>query len=295
MVWLSRRFVRATYADLVRIITTEDIAGNFRDIAIAEADLRQKIESIPWNETPLEQPEGLWIIETPGMSVTSEDKMQNIRRRTWGRMGTLPIWSYKSPVLSSHDPKETAALMYQQLHRFIENVFAIGTQPPPSGASNFLLAPGIPSDWVLNYLRDYRQMYSIDDPSSTVQNLDRLIDPENWQDTEWTVAIHTPQRNSNTTIGDVNIGLVNRTRRSNQEFVVIATNGGRDIAIDLDVGEIRQNPLLILYLINPAATQQDRGVERVFDRSVTSPVPVWGICMPQPGNDEGGSEVRGGL
>ena len=54
----------STYADLVRIITTDDIAGNLRDIAIAEADLRRKIEAIPWNQSP-DPDDGLWIIETP--------------------------------------------------------------------------------------------------------------------------------------------------------------------------------------------------------------------------------------
>ena len=91
------------------------------------------------------------------------------------------------------------------------------------------------------------------------------------------------------------IGLVNRSKRSNQEFAAIASSGGVDTSIDLDVDELRQNPLIIIYLIDPASTQLNHGLERVFHDSVTSPVPVWGVCMPQPTVEEGGSEVRGGL
>jgi hypothetical protein len=285
----------STYADLVRIITTDDIAGNLRDIAIAEADLRRKIEAIPWNQTPLEQPDGVWIIETPGMSVTSEDKMQNIRRRTWGRMGTLPIWSYKSPVLISNTPAHTANSMFQQARVLLEDVLAFDQERPPSGASNFSIVRGIPSDWILTYLQHYRQMYPIEDNSKTVDNLNRLINQEYWEHTEWTVAIHTPQRDTNTSIGGKDIGLVNRSKRSNQEFAAIASSGGIDTAIDLDIGDIRQNPLIIIYLIDPASTQLNHGLERVFHNSVTCPVPAWGVCMPQPIVEEGGSEVRGGL
>jgi hypothetical protein len=219
-----------TYEDLVRIITTEEIAGNLRDIAIAEADLRRKIEAIPWNQTPLEQPDGLWIIETPGMSVTSEEKMQNIRRRTWGRMGTLPIFSYQSPVLISNTPAQTANSMFHQARIFLEDIMVFEQETPPSGASNFCIFRGIPSDWVLTYLQHYRQMYPEDDNSKTVDNLNRLINQDYWEQTEWTVAIHTPQRDTNTTICGMDIGLVNRSKRSNREFVAIASNGGVDTA-----------------------------------------------------------------
>jgi hypothetical protein len=284
-----------TYADLVRIITTDEIAGNLRDITIAEADLRRKIEAIPWNQTPLEQPEGLWIIETPGMSVTSGEKMQNIRRRTWGRMGTLPIWSYKCPVLFSNTPAGTAESMFHQVRVLLENVLAFDQEIPPSGASNFSIVRGIPSEWILTYLQHYRQMYPTDDDSKTVDNLARLINQEYWEQTEWTVAIHTPQRDNHARIGGMEIGLVNRSKRSNQEIATIGSNAGIDTAIDLDNGELRHNPLLIIYLVNPASTQLDEGLERVFHDSVTSPIPLWGVCMPQPVVEEGGSEVRGGL
>lgn len=284
-----------TYADLVRITTTEEIAGNLRDIAIAEADLRRKIENIPWDETPLEQPEGLWIIETPGMSVTSEEKMQHIRRRTWGRMGTLPIFSYKSPVLRSTEPSLVSSSLYNRTRIFIEDISAFGSSPPPSGASNFTLFRDIPSDWVLDYFNYYRQMYSVDDDSRTVNNLDRLIDQQYWENTDWTIAVHTPTREKISIIGGIEIGLVNRSKRSNYQFAAIASNGGTDTSIDLEQYDVREKPLLLLYLIDPESTQLNQGVERVFHNSVVDPVPVWGVCLPQAVIEEGGSEVRGGL
>ena len=64
-----------------------------------------------------------------------------------------------------------------------------------------------------------------------------------------------PQRDRNASVGDMEIGLVNRSKRSNQEFAAIASSGGVDTSIDLDVDELRQNPLIIIYLIDPASTQ----------------------------------------
>ena len=284
-----------SYADMVRIITTEEIAGNMRDIAIAEADLRRKIENIPWNETPLEQPDGLWIIETPGMAVTADEKMQHVRRRTWGRMGTLPIWSYKCPVLYGESPSSKAQSMFDRARIFLEDIQVFGLNAPPSGARNFTIARGIPADWVLSYMRAYREMYAIDDDSTTVQNLDRLINEEYWENTEWTIAIHTPNRERTELIAGMQIGLVNRSKRSNQEIAAIASNGGSDTAIDLDTGEFRTHPLLLIYFVDPDSTQLNEGIERVFHQSVNRPVPIWGVCMPQPMIEEGGSEVRGGL
>ena len=76
---------------------------------------------------------------------------------------------------------------------------------------------------------------------------------------------------------------------------MVISNRAADTSIDVGNYGERINPLLLIYFIDPDSTQGDRGVERVFDRSVSHPIPVWGVCMPQTTIEEGGSEVRGGL
>ena len=92
-------------------------------------------------------------------------------------------------------------------------------------------------------------MYDAADNSKTVNNLDRLINEEYWENTDWTIAIHTPQREQKIMISGLEVGLVNRSKRSNYEFAAIASNGGTDTSIDLEEHQSRVNPLLLLYLI----------------------------------------------
>ena len=88
-------------------------------------------------------------------------------------------------------------------------------------------------------------MYSVDDDSRTVNNLDRLIDQQYWENTDWTIAVHTPTREKISIIGGIEIGLVNRSKRSNYEFAAIASNGGTDTSIDLE--QYEKTPSAVPY------------------------------------------------
>ena len=77
-------------------------------------------------------------------------------------------------------------------------------------------------------------------------------------------------------------------------FGNVQTNS-TDMSIHLGDGELRDGPLILLYLVNPRSTQNDVvGGTPVFAESVTDPVATWGVCMPQVDDGENGTRVARG-
>jgi hypothetical protein len=280
---------RKNYDDLVRIKTTEEIYEFFRDIAIAETDLRHKIESIPIEESPMDH--DIWIIEHPGMSVTAPEKMRNVRRKSWGKIGTAPFFSYDHPLLTMKNPKKGSKDLYSSLKKLIENTNLINefNHKPRNGASNFVLARDVPYDWIYDFLQDYHDLFTNDNP--TKDKLRILLDPSNIETNNWTIALHMPKNNARE-YGDkiggnaLPLRLINRSLNLKRDKIGRINNSSEDITLDLSPGEFRKNPLLILYLVDPNSTKDNRGIERVFDNNISLPIPLFGICMPQ-NNDAG--------
>ena len=73
------------------------------------------------------------------------------------------------------------------------------------------------------------------------------------------------------------------------EEAVTTLNSGmlREFSVFTD----RMRPLLLLYLVDPAATQDSKGVQRVFTKGLKVPVPIFGICLPPPDPSQGGVEA----
>ena len=96
-------------------------------------------------------------------------------------------------------------------------------------------------------------------------------------------------------IGNLEIGLVNRSRDHDDDsrFKIIQ-NRSADTIVGLPSDAIRARPMLLLYLVDPASTKDDKGVSRVFDSKVRSPVPIFGISLAPPNINEGGTEVAAG-
>ena len=90
---------------------------------------------------------------------------------------------------------------------------------------------------------------------------------------------------------DLSIGLVNRSRDKTEEgrFKIIQNNH-QDTLVGKS-GADRMRPLLLLYLVDPAATQDSKGVQRVFTKGLKVPVPIFGICLPPPDPSQGGVEA----
>ena len=205
---------RNDYDDLVKIIVTEQIFDAFRDIAIAEADLRQKIEAIPPEGKPTDY--DIWIIEHPGMSVTAPEKMREVRRKSWGRMGTAPFFSHDNPLFSVANGVNTSSILYSSVRILIEDVNTIVNEwhKPPKGESNFILAKDVPNSYVYDFLQRYKNSFESD--NQTKNKLEILLNPDNEELNNWNIALHVPQRKSKTYNEDIagpnlELRLVNRS------------------------------------------------------------------------------------
>ena len=86
------------------------------------------------------------------------------------------------------------------------------------------------------------------------------------------------------------IGIIRRTPDSQNRFSIIQ---GRsvDTMVDLEAGEIRTTPLLLVYIADPSIT---RGESRVFHKSIDVGIPLFGVVLPETAIGAGGTEVMHG-
>ena len=276
-----------SYADLVRIITTADIRRDFVKIGNEELNIRNRIESLPEDTNPLEQI--IWIREHPGLHITSPDKIRDVIFRTWGGVMKSVIWSYHSPLLGKDAP-QYASKLFNEAENLIINAQSFPTGPIDEGFSVFR---EVPWPFVSQFLEFYAETLG---KCSTRDDLKKLITSCQESKQPWDVAIHMPDRKKfSRRIGNLEIGLVNRSRDHDDEsrFKIIQ-NRSADTKVGLPSDAIRARPMLLLYLVDPASTKDDKGVSRVFDSEVRSPIPIFGISLAPPNINEGGTEVAAG-
>ena len=84
--------------------------------------------------------------------------------------------------------------------------------------------------------------------------------------------------------------MVQRTPE-HERFAIIQTREA-DKRLDLEQGERRVTPLLLVYLVDPNSTR--RSNDRVFDDSVTMGAPMFGVVLPEDDRPRGYTEVMHG-
>lgn len=274
-----------SYADLVRILTTEDIRRDFLTIGNEEVNIRNRIENLPRDADP--EQEIIWIRQHPGLHITAPEKMQDVQWRSWGGVMKSVVWSYHSPILGD-DALQIAPKLFTETKNLIETAHIMsGSDRTTEGG--FELFGNIHPEAVSNFLRFYRDSLekctTRDDISQVIENLTGKSEP-------WDVAVHMPSnKTQKQEILDLSIGLVNRSRDKTEEgrFKIIQNNH-QDTLVGKS-GADRMRPLLLLYLVDPAATQDSKGVQRVFTKGLKVPVPIFGICLPPPDPSQGGVEA----
>jgi hypothetical protein len=274
------------YSDLVRIITTEQIRRDFLMIGNEESNLRTRIEALPEDANPEE--EVIWIREHPGLHITAPEKMQDVQWRSWGGVKKSVIWGFHSPILGE-DAIQIAPKLYGEAEKLIRKIQSTKSDK----AKGFGVFPKISSKWVFQFLDFYSELL---DKCSTRDDLTRLKEVKS-RYSHWNVAIHLPKNKIQTRkIFKLDIGLVNRSR---DEIVgdrlKVIQNSHADTYVDIGPEQpLREIPLLLLYLVDPASTQNGAGVVRVFPKGVKNPVPLFGISLPTDTTNEGGMEAAAG-
>jgi hypothetical protein len=280
---------RPKYSDLVRIITTEQIATDFINITNEEINLRRRIRNLPINSDPME--EQIWIREHPGMNLTSPEKMERAISRTWGALTKSTIWNYSSPEIGNNKGNKNKEI-FKECKELIEHIVNFHTPDKMiNGVENFILFRKINGGFIEKFMNKYHDLIDGSGGQELKDDLRALLRDNPWYST-WNVAIHTPVKENmrKKKISNLEIGLINRSITSYGKFGRIQTSGADPY---LDLGENdsqRIRPLLIIYLINPNSTKDNKGIIRTFAEDVKLPVTAFGICLPSDNSGVGGTE-----
>ena len=277
---------RSGYGELVKIFTTDEIRDYYRHITEVEKDIRHQIEILPPDNSPMDTL--VWIKEHSGMEVTAKMPAQ-YSRTDWGEVSQPNFWSYETPYFGDN-PEDTSKMIYEKLTRLITRIGGGSkiTDTPLNGNSSFKLKMNVENDKIKDFIKSYLSGYGEDEISKAYIRLNQIFNT--WKDSyKWNVAIHTPA-NPGIVIRDLKIGLVQRkTELERPTRFSIIQGSSQDIGVDIPPGELRRQPLLLIYLINPASKVKHAGItQRVFDFKLITPAIGIGISLPNEMIGDGG-------
>ena len=91
---------------------------------------------------------------------------------------------------------------------------------------------------------------------------------------------------------DTVVGLVQRTTEDeNPTRFSIIQSSNDDAFVDLEPGQSRTHPLLLIYGLNPDSIRRKKPKGRVFDQSVKQPPIGIGIILPNELIGDGGTMI----
>lgn len=273
---------RKGYAQLVRLFLDQTLQDWFENIANVEYDLRTDLLTMDDSSDPIE--DVVWIRRFEGMEITGR-MPEDPQIRTSGRVNRHQVWTYWPPVFFSSNPKAANIRCwktFERLHRRIDG----GSDEPPKSESNYRVALGVSSEWVADFLRRYSKAYSQDtNTKSGVEDILGLI--LEGELPRWNIAIHQPVRRTTASFGDWK--LVDRSSPEPNKIQPVHS-GTNTFEIDLEEGQERETPLLVVYLANH--NYEVHG-HRVFPEGMTRPVVLFGIIRPDDGDSGSIEEVAG--
>ena len=90
----------------------------------------------------------------------------------------------------------------------------------------------------------------------------------------------------------LDLGLVQRTTEDeNPTRFSIIQSSNDDAFVDLEPGQTRTHPLLLIYGLNPDSVRRKKPKGRVFDKSVKQPPIGIGIILPNELIGDGGTMI----
>ena len=275
---------RPQYSDLVRIITDSESKTNFEKIARVELELRTKLEAFTTQTDPLK--EIIWIRKYKGMDPTGR-LPPNIQRRIEGGISSQ-YWSLTPPELNSLNQGIANEKSFENFIKLVNKYDANSELiMPPKGEKNFKIIYGVETEnvelFLEGYLASYGEEYRSNETFAEVKNL--LLQLKSKPFSAWNIAINTPS--DRTRKQHNGYKMVDRFRVTSNELKMIHS-GSEVFEIELKESELRQAPLLIVYLSTPNHTYQK---ERVYSTDVCLPVTLFGILTPGSQQKEPDSHV----
>lgn len=279
---------RNSYADLVRIFTERQIEEQFHTISLAEQDLRSQLEDMEDDVDPVEQ--RIFIQRHDGFKITG---------RMPPRLGPLDIQGeiaernticqYPSIFRSSMEPNESNSVIFQNFVNFYRRKIRTNLVPIPNpDLSGYELMTNIRKRDIQNMLQIYFDSYQdaedVDTKRKLRQILNRFANENITSLNFWNVAIRRPYRNTATFQSRRHtFRLVNRGF-SEDGYAGRVWSGTSSSIIDLQEGEVRTMPLLLVYLANHNYQVNGRDV---FPSQPAEPVLLFHIILPSEALGQG--------
>ena len=283
---------RPHYSDLVKIYTTAPIYEFYQHITMVEEEIRRQVSILSPDADPTEVL--VWIKEHKDMRVTAK-MPADYTRSHWGEVKHPHFWSYETPYFGKTPGKssETTFRALKSLVTLLGGGDKISTLPK-SGKGSFLLSMDVHQQKVRRFLDSYMDAF---DPSNTTLSAVRLrAILDHWSATHaWNVAFHTPSKKAvknRLDVRDLDLGLVQRTTEDDNptRFSIIQSSND-DAFVDLEPGQSRTHPLLLIYGLNPDSVRRKKPKGRVFDKSVKQPPIGIGIILPNELIGDGGTMI----
>lgn len=279
----------STYADLVRIFTESQIHNQFHTISLAELDLRSQLEAMDDHVDPIEQ--RIYIQRHDGFKITG---------RMPPRLGPLDIQGeiaernticqYPSIFRPGSDPNESNSAIFQTFSAlFRRRIETNRIQIPNGNLSGYILMENIRKRDIQRLLQAYFESYDEASDVDTKRKLRQILNRfENQNITSldfWNVAVRDPHRHAatHTTRYNFSFSLVNRGF-TEDGYAGRVWSGVDSSIIDLEEGEVRTRPLLLIYLANPNYEVDGR---RVFPTQPNEPVLLFHIILPSEALGQG--------
>ena len=234
---------RAGYGELVRILTTRQIAEDYHSIYEAEAHMRMQIERLKDDSDPIK--DVIWIQNLGQLKISGRLPTKEFRKHLsgFGDFIAENTWTHYPPELSNGDNNSFIDAFYKLYVKIKQELVK-----PPKGGDSYRVARDVQKHRVNDFLTAYCGNYSSTNVSEMKEALlSAIVVLDKYA--KWNVALANPKKKpikSFTYLGET-FNLSKRTPEKNKIRQVYA---GFETAtkIDLEVGSIRTQPLLLLYL-----------------------------------------------
>lgn len=196
---------RPDYLDLCRLYTTDELAGWYRDIALANEELLREFEYMAaLGKTPQEY--GLRVRAHPdGLMITARTKMRN---------GTDVDITFSQTISESITFETGEEVLRNNLATTERLVSAMGTPAPRQGVLGTVRWDNVPAHDVLDFLDGYQasDVATKAQPRALAEYIRTLLTTKEPELTTWTVGLVSVSGNDQKThkIGDFEVGLVQR-------------------------------------------------------------------------------------
>lgn len=273
---------REGYGELVRIMTTSQIVEDYQNIFEAEAHMRMQIEHLTDNSNPVD--DVIWIKDQNGLNISGRLPTKQFRQYISGFNEFVAeyTWTYYPPELVTNGTNKAFG------DAFFKRIFMpLNTSSkwasPPKGESGYKVALDVKYNLINRFVQEYCKNY----PPNTVicQQRDTLLSAAKVlkKYTSWNVAIAEPHKKPiiQKTHNSITFNLSKRTP-SKGKISQVYSSFEKASQIDLQKGQTRSQPLLIIYLANHELKYSDG--TNCYD-GATNPVVMFGIICPVSAGD----------